>query len=175
MHDNEFVAFQRIEQLGERDAPGEDCLREYARLSERVRLGLGTGVVSTHQALAQRMTGDAPQWFRATPNQATAYAYEPSRPPALALHTDHAALGETLGTLSLVQAWEMNFAHYRTEKPTIGVKLPARSLLLMNAEERYDWQHGITTMPRVEGKAEADRDGQRISITFRTVQAQWTR
>ena len=55
--------------------------------------------------------------------------------------TDHAAL-----RLSLVQAWEMNFAHYRTEKPTIGVKLPARSLLLMNAEERYDWQHGITTM-----------------------------
>ena len=126
------------------------------------------------ERLARRMTRHEAPWFDTAPNQATAHAYRRTMLPILPMHTDHNALGPKLASLSLVEQWRMVFIHYRRAKKRVNVELPPRSLLLQSGSARYEWRHGITSIPQTPpGVGRNER--RRVSVTFRRVQSEWIR
>lgn len=138
------------------------------------RKRLEPGLPEPLGTLANRMTNDKSPWFETAPNQATAHAYRRTMLPILPMHTDHNALGPKLASLSLVEQWRMVFIHYRRAKKRINVQLPIRSLVIQSGPARYEWKHGITSIP--DGPAGVGpNDRRRVSVTFRRVMKEWIR
>lgn len=117
------------------------------------------------QALAARFCaeGITSGWVA---DQCTVNDYEPGDgiPP----HVDtHSVFEETLLSLSLGSAVTMDF-RTAARTATASVVLPPRSLLVLNGDARYGWQHSIA-----ERKSdERDKDvfvqrERRVSLTFR--------
>ncbi|XP_041973231.1 alkylated DNA repair protein alkB homolog 8 [Aricia agestis] len=113
-----------------------------------------------------------------TPDQLTVNKYSPGQ--GIPSHVDrHSPFGYTILSLSLgsqvVMDWKRHSGEY------IPVVVPARSLLIMTGEARYDWQHGIqprTWDPIIEKRlldkeevkvitSDTEPRGTRISLTFR--------
>ncbi|CAH1635386.1 unnamed protein product [Spodoptera littoralis] len=115
------------------------------------------------------------------PDQLTVNKYSPGQ--GIPSHVDkHSPFGGTILSLSLGSDIVMDWKHHSGQYvPTL---VQARSLLVMQDEARYDWQHGIqprTWDPVIENRVENSRNikvitndtvtrGTRISLTFR-----WTR
>ncbi|KAI5633618.1 2OG-Fe(II) oxygenase superfamily domain-containing protein [Phthorimaea operculella] len=117
------------------------------------------------------------------PDQLTVNKYEPGQ--GIPSHVDkHSPFGPTILSVSLGSSVVMDWKHHSGKY--VPVVVPARSMLVMQGEARYDWQHGIqprTWDPIIESRAsdtqaqpikvitsETEPRGTRISLTFR-----WTR
>ncbi|XP_053679008.1 alkylated DNA repair protein alkB homolog 8 [Anopheles nili] len=107
------------------------------------------------------------------PDQLTVNQYEPGQgiPP----HVDtHSAFADPILSLSLGSDVVMEFKHPSSGKQ-VCVDLPARSLLIMSGESRYDWMHGITprkmdTIPaELQGGLTTRKREFRVSMTFRKI------
>uniref|UniRef100_A0AAG5DN45 Fe2OG dioxygenase domain-containing protein n=1 Tax=Anopheles atroparvus TaxID=41427 RepID=A0AAG5DN45_ANOAO len=104
------------------------------------------------------------------PDQLTVNQYEPGQgiPP----HVDtHSAFEDPILSLSLGGDIFMEFKHPSSGRQCC-VDLPARSLLVMSGESRYDWTHGITprkmdTIPAGHEGLTVRRRTRRVSLTFR--------
>ncbi|OWR44852.1 hypothetical protein KGM_211918 [Danaus plexippus plexippus] len=112
------------------------------------------------------------------PDQLTVNKYSPGQ--GIPSHVDkHSPFGDTILSLSLNSSVVMDWKHH--SKAYVPVVVPSRSLLVMQAEARYDWQHGIqprTWDPIIEVRkidnglvkvitSETKARGTRISLTFR--------
>ncbi|XP_026747468.1 alkylated DNA repair protein alkB homolog 8 [Trichoplusia ni] len=115
------------------------------------------------------------------PDQLTVNKYQPGQ--GIPSHVDkHSPFEDTILSLSLGSDVVMDWKHHSGKY--IPVLIPSRSLLVMQDEARYDWQHGIqprTWDPVIENRSENGKNIKvitsdtkqrqtRISLTFR-----WTR
>ncbi|XP_075972362.1 tRNA (carboxymethyluridine(34)-5-O)-methyltransferase alkbh8 [Anticarsia gemmatalis] len=114
------------------------------------------------------------------PDQLTVNKYSPGQ--GIPSHVDrHSPFGDSILSLSLGSDVVMDWKHHSGKY--VPVVVPARSMLIMQNEARYDWQHGIT--PRTYDPVIAQHTGgqsarvitsdtvpraTRTSLTFR-----WTR
>lgn len=114
--------------------------------------------------LAQRLY-DETGLFDRVPEQVIVNEYEPGQ--GIAMHMDHKGFGPTVCTISLGDDWEMDFSeNWKDKRPAL---LHRRSLVLLTAESRSAWQHGIAPR-KSELTATGRRNRQRrLSLTFRTV------
>ncbi|XP_047023011.1 alkylated DNA repair protein alkB homolog 8 [Helicoverpa zea] len=115
------------------------------------------------------------------PDQLTVNKYSPGQ--GIPSHVDkHSPFGDTILSLSLGSDVVMDWKHHSGKY--VPTQVQARSLLVMQDEARYDWQHGIqprTWDPIIENRLENGQNikvitsdtvqrNTRISLTFR-----WTR
>ena len=88
------------------------------------------------------------------------------------MHADHASFGDIVVSLSLGDAWTMNFRP-RAARPYVRhglasdeiALLPRRAALVLRGPARHTWMHGI------DRAANAHRAATRVSATFRTLAA----
>ena len=106
--------------------------------------------------------------FDRVPDQAIVNEYRPGQ--GIALHTDRQCFGDTVATLSLGDDWEMRLRPVRgTAKDDRRIMLARGSVLILTADSRSRWMHGIDKR-RTEKSATGQRDRQRrLSLTFRTM------
>ncbi|XP_050679893.1 alkylated DNA repair protein alkB homolog 8 isoform X1 [Leptidea sinapis] len=112
------------------------------------------------------------------PDQLTVNKYEPGQ--GIPSHVDkHSPFGNTIISLSLGSTIVMDWRHHSGSY--IPIVVPRRSMLIMQGEARYDWQHGIqprTWDPVIQERTEngarvrvATSDtverATRVSLTFR--------
>jgi alkylated DNA repair dioxygenase AlkB len=118
------------------------------------------------QELAERVHRD--RLSEAVPDQLIVNEYDPGQ--GIASHVDCVpCFGPTVLSLSLGSSCRMDFT-----QPETGAKesllLEPGSLLVLQRDARYQWQHGIAAR-----KSDANGDGpnrtrgRRVSLTFRTV------
>ena len=106
-------------------------------------------------------------YFRACPDQMIVNEYEIGQ--GISLHIDcEPCFEDTIASLSLNSSAVMNFTHVFS-KETIPVFLPARSLVVMQGESRYDWKHGIPARQKDRVEEQLYPRSRRISLTFRRV------
>ena len=116
-------------------------------------------------------------WFDAVPDQVIVNEYRPGQ--GIAPHVDRDCFGPTVATLSLGDAWPMEFApanRYRSrgsQGSATGEKfeliLDVGWILVLRGAARTDWTHGIAARGK-DGRGRNRRPRQtRVSVTFRTV------
>ena len=112
----------------------------------------------------------SPFFDGAMPEQCIVNEYRPGQ--GIGMHADHASFGDVVVSLSLADAWTMNFRPC-SARPYVRdglasdevALLPRRSALVLRGSARSAWMHGI------DPAANASRDATRISATFRTLAA----
>ena len=115
--------------------------------------------------IGERLT---PFFEGALPEQCIVNEYRPGQ--GIGMHADHASFGPVVVSLSLADAWTMNFRP-RAARPYVReglasdevALLPRRSALVLRGPARSAWMHGI------DPAANAHRAATRISATFRTL------
>lgn len=105
-----------------------------------------------------------------TPEQCICNEY--TRNQGIAPHTDNRSFGDTIAAFSLNDDTSMTFENNET-KEIINIFLPARSLLVMSGEARYNWKHSISKnisyKNNLDKKIIKSNDYRRISATFRSL------
>ena len=112
--------------------------------------------------LAERMHREG--WSERPFDQMLVNEYEPGQ--GIALHHDHRPFDRTVVSLSLLSSWVMEFRN-----PKVGQRaamlLERRSLLVLNDEARYEWQHGIARRKSDRWQGNVIPRSRRLSVTFR--------
>jgi alkylated DNA repair dioxygenase AlkB len=90
--------------------------------------------------------------------------YEPGQ--GIAMHRDYLPFDRTVVSLSLLSACVMDFRH-AVDGRRASLLLQPRSLLVLNDEARYEWEHGIARRKNDRWKGEPIPRHRRLSITFR--------
>ena len=141
-------------------------------LSEDMRIGALPDFLS-NVAMTLRERG----WFDLAPDQVIVNEYRPGQ--GIAPHVDRDCFGPTVATLSLGDAWPMEFAPANRDRARaaqanrarerIELVLEVGSILVLRGAARSSWTHGIA--PRhADGRGGSRRPrGTRVSVTFRTV------
>ena len=141
-------------------------------LSENMRIGALPGFLD-HVATKLHKRG----WFDPAPDQVIVNEYRPGQ--GIAPHVDRDCFGPTVATLSLGNAWPMEFApvdRYHPRSPQnsatrerVELVLDVGSILVLRGAARSSWTHGIA--PRhADGRGRRRHPRQtRVSVTFRTV------
>lgn len=113
--------------------------------------------------LARRLSDDG---LTATvPDQATVNEYYPGQ--GLTSHVDCVScFGDTITTLSLGSSCVMDFTHSQTQEKREILLLPG-SLLILQREARYLWQHSVSALNSDKYKGREFARSRRLSITFR--------
>ena len=108
--------------------------------------------------------------FDRVPDQAIVNEYEPGQ--GIALHADRQCFGDTVATLSLGDDWEMRLRPVGgTAKDDRRILLARGSVLILTADSRKRWMHGIDKR-RTERSVLGQRGRRRrLSLTFRTMLA----
>ena len=109
-----------------------------------------------------------PLFDGAMPEQCIVNEYRPGQ--GIGMHADHASFGPVVVSLSLGDAWTMNFRPL-SARPYVReglasdeiVLLPRRSALVLRGQARSALMHGI------DRASNAHRASTRVSATFRTV------
>ena len=125
--------------------------------------------------------GALPQWARKLghrlvelgllgemPDQVIVNEYRGNQ--GISLHTDARSFADGIGTISLLESWEMNFRLGRDRRK---VRLERRSALIMHRDARFKWKHEISKRqyePNLPGiTPKRVRRVRRVSLTFRVV------
>ena len=108
------------------------------------------------------------------PNQWTINKYEPGQGFA-PLREHHPIFGDEIATLSLGSGCEMIFSprNPKDGRPDVAIYLNVGSLLIVEGEARYEWNHHIPERKsdKIDGKRV--KRGTRISVTFRYVNSDY--
>ena len=110
----------------------------------------------------------APYFGGRLPEQCIVNEYRPGQ--GIGMHADHQSFGPNVVSLSLGDAWTMNFRP-RSARPYVRdglasdevALLSRRSALVLRGRARSAWMHGI------DPAANAHRATTRVSATFRTL------
>ena len=110
----------------------------------------------------------APYFDGAMPEQCIVNEYRPGQ--GIGMHADHSSFGHAVVSLSLGDAWTMNFRP-RSARPYVRdglasdevALLPRRAALVLRGPARSAFMHGI------DPAANASRSETRVSATFRTL------
>ena len=102
------------------------------------------------------------------PDQAIVNEYQPGQ--GIAMHIDcQPCFADTVISLSMGSDCLMKFEHSADPAKKLELLLPQRSLVVMKAESRYNWLHGIVGRQKDNFNGQVRKRGRRISITFRKV------
>lgn len=105
--------------------------------------------------------------FATPPDQVIVNEYQPGQ--GTAPHVDCIpCFGGTIASLTLGSGCLMDFTHSNTAQKT-SLFLPPCSLLLLQGDARYHWQHGIAKRKKDVVDGVKIQRGRRVSLTFRTV------
>ena len=105
-------------------------------------------------------------WFARRPDQVIVNEYQPGQ--GISAHIDCApCFGDTIASLSLGSPAVMRFT--RPGDAPVDLPLPARSLVVLSGEARYDWRHAIPARKSDPGPHGRIPRARRVSLTFRTV------
>ncbi|RVE52268.1 hypothetical protein evm_003058 [Chilo suppressalis] len=113
-------------------------------------------------------------WDLGKPDQLTVNKYSPGH--GIPMHVDkHSPFGDTILSLSLGSSIVMDWKHHDSKYVPVVVK--GRSMLIMQGEARYDWQHGIqsrTWDPVIEDRTIVSENCEKLVkvITSETVERQ---
>ena len=124
--------------------------------------------------------GDLPQWatelgdrlveneyFKSAPDQVIINEYFPGQ--GIASHVDRdTCFGPTVASISLGSDIVMDF-RADADEDAGHVLLPARSAVILSADARYHWKHGIASRKVDTIDRETYKRSRRVSLTFRTV------
>jgi alkylated DNA repair dioxygenase AlkB len=114
-------------------------------------------------SIAKRLYGDG--LITTIPDQITVNEYEPGQ--GLTSHVDcTTCFGDTIITLSLGSSYVMEFTHSQTKEKSEILLLPG-SLLVLQGEARYVWQHSVAARKTDKYKDKEIVRSRRVSITFR--------
>lgn len=103
-----------------------------------------------------------------TPDQMIINEYEAGQ--GISSHIDcEPCFGDTIISISLGSTCILNFERELNSRNKIGVFVEPRTLLVMKAESRYDWYHGIPQRKSDKFNNEITKRDRRVSITFRKV------
>jgi len=117
------------------------------------------------QDLADRLLAE--EIFPSRPDQVIVNEYLPGQ--GIAPHIDcEPCFGDVVASLSLGSCCMMNFAHVRSGEKLAHYLEPA-GLLVLKAESRFDWTHGIPARKSDKIGGAVAKRGRRVSLTFRTV------
>jgi alkylated DNA repair dioxygenase AlkB len=117
------------------------------------------------QSLAMRLHHE--RLFATPPDQVIVNEYQPGQ--GIAPHVDCIpCFGDTIASLSLGSGCLMDFTHSNTAQKT-SLFLPPRSLLLLQGDARYYWQHEIAKRKSDVVDGLKVHRGRRVSLTFRSV------
>ncbi len=117
------------------------------------------------QPLAMRLHYE--RLFATPPDQVIVNEYQPGQ--GIAPHVDCIpCFGGTIASLTLGSGCLMDFTHSNTAQKT-SLYLPPCSLLLLQGDARYHWQHGIAKRKSDVVDGVKMQRGRRVSLTFRTV------
>ena len=125
--------------------------------------------------------GDFPPWLQELakklcqarlcpelPDQAIINEYLPGQ--GIAMHIDRQCFGPVVVTVSLGDAWEMVLRRHRQPaREAVFILLDPGSALILSAEARSQWLHGITPRKRERLGNHWRPRTRRVSVTFRTV------
>ncbi len=84
----------------------------------------------------------------------------------IALHCDYKPYDRTVVSLSLLAACLMDFRHVASGARTF-LLLQRRSLMVLDGDARYEWQHGIARRKNDRWKGQVLARRRRLSVTFR--------
>ena len=114
-------------------------------------------------SIAKRLYGDG--LITTIPDQITVNEYEPGQ--GLTSHVDcTTCFGDTIITLSLGSSYVMEFTHSQTKEKSEILLLPG-SLLVLQGEARYVWQHSVAARKTDKYKDKEIVRSRRVSLTFR--------
>lgn len=135
------------------------------RVEEAARLGPLPGWLAP---LCDRLVADG--LFQHPPDQAIVNEYLPGQ--GIAPHVDApSSFGPVVASLSLGSACVMTFESLDGAERIPALLMP-RSLLVLSGEARLRWRHGIPARKSDRTPDGAVARGRRLSLTFRTVQAE---
>ena len=118
------------------------------------------------QKIAKRLFEDVGRFDR-VPDQAIVNEYLPGQ--GIASHADRDCFGPAVATISLLEAWRMDFRRIGERDRAKSMLLEKGSLLVMVGESRYGWKHGIGKRKREWIGGNWQWRCRRVSVTFRTV------
>jgi alkylated DNA repair dioxygenase AlkB len=135
---------------------------------------------TARQVTADLYLGALPEWlqplatrlhheglFATAPDQVIVNEYQPGQ--GIAAHVDCVScFGDTIASLSLGSDYLMDFTHSQTAQKA-SLFLFSRSLLLLQGDARYCWQHSIAKRKSDVVDGVKIQRGRRVSLTFRTV------
>jgi alkylated DNA repair dioxygenase AlkB len=138
----------------------------YDYTARQVTANLYLGVLPEWlQSLATRLHCEG--LFATVPDQVIVNEYQPGQ--GIAAHVDCiTCFGATIASLTLCSGCLMDFTHSNTAQKT-SLFLPPRSLLLLQGDARYRWQHGIAKRKSDVVDGVKMQRGRRVSLTFRNV------
>ena len=118
--------------------------------------------------LAERLFRETGTFDR-VPDQAIVNEYRPGQ--GIAMHVDRHCFGPSVATISLGDAWLMDFRPLGAGRSrTAHMALAPGSALILSDEARYRWLHGIAKRRRERLSSGGWRPRERrVSVTFRTV------
>ena len=117
------------------------------------------------QNIANRLSNDG--LTTKVPDQVIINEYEPGQ--GISTHVDCIpCFGNTIISLSFGSPCVMDFIHSQS-KEKISVLLPPRSLIVMQKDARYEWQHGIAARKKDKYEGREFVRTRRVSMTFREV------
>ena len=107
--------------------------------------------------------------FDDVPDQAIVNEYKAGQ--GIAMHVDRKCFGKAIATISLGDAWVMDFRPLGgTRDETKQILLEEGSALVLVGEARDRWLHGISRRKRERDENDEWHDRKRrVSLTFRTV------
>ena len=120
------------------------------------------------EQLAERLYRETGTFDR-VPDQAIVNEYLPGQ--GIAMHIDWQCFGDTVATVSLGDAWQMDFRTLGADRSgTLRMVLAPGSALILSGDARHRWLHGIAKRrrERLERGGWRPRE-RRVSVTFRTV------
>ena len=115
------------------------------------------------KALSDRLVESG--FFPESPDQVIINEYQPGQ--GIAQHVDRTCFGDSVASLSLGSSCAMEFAKQNGEK--VAIFLPARSLLVLSGDARYEWRHAIPGRRSDWCEGRRIARGRRLSLTFRSV------
>lgn len=105
--------------------------------------------------------------FAETPDQVIINEYQPGQ--GISAHIDCVpCFADTIASLSLGSPCVMDFTHGKTGEKS-SLLLESRSLLVLNGDARYIWQHAIAGRKTDRHNGQIIQRARRVSLTFRKV------
>ena len=109
-------------------------------------------------------------YFESEPDQiiVNEYLVDEERAQGIGAHIDRSdCFGNTIATISLLEAWAMKFSH--DTEPSVEILLPRCSATIMTGSARYEWKHSIS--PRKSDRVQNMKipRHRRVSLTFRSL------
>jgi alkylated DNA repair dioxygenase AlkB len=138
----------------------------YNYKSRRIDLSMKVGNLPDWlNNLAQRLYAEG--YFKEMPDQVIINEYEPGQ--GISPHIDcEPCFEDTVVSLSLASGITMDFIH-TTNNEKIPVYLMPRSIVVLQGESRYKWQHSIPARKSDTNENKIIKRTRRVSLTFRKV------